>query len=485
MPGKVDRPDNLDITPPPSQSGESNPSGRWKHKDVSTTEPQKSALLPRNTESDTDSGIDSPLSGRSISPVSGSDTFLKSQDTFSFDEAAIDAEIEAAILNGGTRLAPGRMSAGGNASIYKASVEDESGTEHFLVLKAPNTMASFDRENDALTSISRHPNIVKYYSEIDLAGQADQKGLLLEYLPGSSLEKLYSELLSTPMPAEERMNAIKYLELQKFEAAAHIGQSGIVHSDQKPSNYLCNPKTGIVKLIDFGEAVREGDKCQTGHEDYAAPETLRTIGSRALGPEARTSMDSYALGQMLYRQIMAKEGELGLPYLFGVDPSGSQQDSQRQFRILQGGLAMQALKESDKAGKDVKALDTSPESIKDRAFQMAKNCLLRPEKESAVIVFAKEPEEANGEVAPLAANDKTGQITSRNEVQTEVSEEEIQAAARKIEPEILQASTLINGLMHINPDKRMSATDALKHPWFQQNPADREKAIQTLSKLDL
>ena len=460
MPGKI-LPPNITIpTDQPSAATEKKSPGNWKGKDVSNAPSPDNKTFRRVSE--TDSGIGTPLSNRSISPASNSEISPDSSETFRFDEAAI----RAAILNDTAKLAPSKLGKGGHGSVYKVIVKDESGTEHFLALKVTNTEQSSHREQDIMESISTHPNIARYYGEAEIEGQ---KGMLFEYIAGPSLERLYSELLSTPMPAEERMNAIQFLEQQKLEAAAHTDNFDIVHSDQKPSNFLYNPKTGIVKLIDFGESVRTGDKFEAGHEDYAAPETLKTMGSRSRGPEAKTSMDSYAMGQMLYRQILTKEGELGAPFMFGANIDNIKNASERQIKIFRTIMAMQPLLKAEQEGGVVQVLDTTPESIRNRAYQMAKSCLQAPNKQGA--------EEAAEEGETSAANS--------SEDQPAASKEDIQAEARKIEPEILQASLLINKLMHINPNKRVSAKEALKHPWFQLNPANPEKAIQTLSALDL
>ena len=83
-----------------------------------------------------------------------------------------------------------------------------------------------------------------------------------------------------------------------------------------------------------------------------------------------------------------------------------------------------------------------------------------------------------------AAADKTASITATDDTNPIiVSEEEIQTEADKIKTDIMQASSLINELMHITPDKRLSAREALEHPWFQLNPVDPDKAKQTLLTL--
>ena len=121
---------------------------------------------------------------------------------------------------------------------------------------------------------------------------------------------------------------------------------------------------------------KPGEKFKAGHEDYAPPEALTTIGHRGRGPKATTSMDSYALGQMLYRQITAKDGKLAFPYLFGADIS--KMPESRELKIFQGGMAMMSLQKLAEAGENVQVLDTSAESINDRAYQLAKNSLQTP-----------------------------------------------------------------------------------------------------------
>jgi glycogen synthase kinase 3 beta len=123
--------------------------------------------------------------------------------------------------------------------------------------------------------IVRHPNIVElkafYYSngdrvnanldqqtiyESDRLMHSPQKdevylNLVLEFVPETVYRaSRYFNKLRTTMPALE----VKLYTYQLFRSLAYIHSQGICHRDIKPQNLLLDPATGILKLCDFGSA---------------------------------------------------------------------------------------------------------------------------------------------------------------------------------------------------------------------------------------
>ncbi|WPH02051.1 Hypothetical protein R9X50_00490600 [Acrodontium crateriforme] len=120
--------------------------------------------------------------------------------------------------------------------------------------------------------IVRHPNIVElkafYYSNGDrvrdtdellgvktalMAAQKDEVylNLVLEYVPETVYRaSRHFNKLKTTMPILE----VKLYIYQLFRSLAYIHSQGICHRDIKPQNLLLDPASGILKLCDFGSA---------------------------------------------------------------------------------------------------------------------------------------------------------------------------------------------------------------------------------------
>lgn len=97
-----------------------------------------------------------------------------------------------------------------------------------------------------------HPNIVDlkafFYSN-----EKDEVylNLVLEYIPETVYRALrFFSKQKTSMPMIE----VKLYTYQLFRSLAYIHALGICHRDIKPQNLLLNPKTGVLKLCDFGSA---------------------------------------------------------------------------------------------------------------------------------------------------------------------------------------------------------------------------------------
>jgi serine/threonine protein kinase len=160
------------------------------------------------------------------------------------------------------------------------------------------------RQEYRVLQLLNHPNIVRVHSletETDWLARPRRVKLLLEYVPGQTLDRLTSPGIGTLLKVFE----------QAADAIAYMHERGIIHADLKPNNIMVG--SGLVKLIDFGLARVSGepapDRLQ-GTPEYMAPETA----TRKV-VDCRT--DIFNFGATMYRLLTG----LYPPASVGVLPS--------------------------------------------------------------------------------------------------------------------------------------------------------------------
>jgi serine/threonine-protein kinase len=156
------------------------------------------------------------------------------------------------------------------------------------------TRERFRREARVLSRLS-HPGVATIF---DFDAQDDHDFLVMEYVPGGSLE---DRLASGPLPLETTLQVGAAIADALEDAHRH----GILHRDLKPGNVLLTAD-GQPKILDFGLAVlltagaAAGRMTQTGaivgSLPYMAPEQL-------FGEADDTRTDVYALGAMLFEMV--------------------------------------------------------------------------------------------------------------------------------------------------------------------------------------
>jgi len=188
---------------------------------------------------------------------------------------------------------------GGFATVYKASQPAFGRTVAVKVLDTQTldegSRARFERECQAMGTLSEHPNIVTVYG----AGftKNERPYLLMGFLSGGSLqERLDSD---GPLPWEEA--TVYAVALAGALETAH--RANIVHRDIKPGNILMS-SFGEAELTDFGIARISG-----GHETrssmvsasfaHAPPEVLD-------GKKPAITGDVYSLGSTIFELITGK-----------------------------------------------------------------------------------------------------------------------------------------------------------------------------------
>lgn len=134
-----------------------------------------------------------------------------------------------------------------------------------------------------------HPNIVglfgHFQSETSLC-------LILEYCPGVTLR--HHSWKKRGLPERE---VAKYVS-DVSRALQHCHHHHVMHRDIKTENVQLLEPNGTVKLLDFGVAVKIGERQRTicGTEEYMAPEILKDHG---YGKE----IDLWALGVLVFELL--------------------------------------------------------------------------------------------------------------------------------------------------------------------------------------
>jgi hypothetical protein len=195
----------------------------------------------------------------------------------------------------------GELDSGGQASVYRAI---HPTLPRDLAIKIAHRPCSIDRSllrRDAeVLSDLRHPNLVQVY---DLDEHDGRPFVVLEYVPGGTLEQLAKQGLPSPRLAAAWVAAIA-------RALEYVHSKGIVHQDIKPKNIMLD-ESGRPRLIDFGMACwrhawssgRSGPS--GGTLAFMAPEQAR-VESPAEQEKVGPRSDVFALGAVLYFLLTGK-----------------------------------------------------------------------------------------------------------------------------------------------------------------------------------
>jgi serine/threonine-protein kinase len=186
---------------------------------------------------------------------------------------------------------------GGTSAVYLAE-HPNHGTVALKVLREKlrqdkTAVARFVREAKYGARV-KHPNVVE---TIEI-GQASNglHFLAIEWAEGEILERYAKQ--NAPLAKDEVATIVS--QIAAGVQAAH--DAGVVHRDLKPENVMYDPKTKLVKLLDFGIATDtqpSGDERLTRAGFFVG--TLMYIAPEALSGEIVTAAaDQYSLATIAY-----------------------------------------------------------------------------------------------------------------------------------------------------------------------------------------
>ena len=217
-------------------------------------------------------------------------------------------------VGAGTQLGPykieARLGAGGMGEVFRARDTRLGRTVAIKILPHdkvadPQCKRRFMQEARAASALN-HPNIVTLH---DIASDSGVDYLVMEYVPGKSLDKLVT---FRGLPVEEATGYAT--QIAGALAAAHA--AGIVHRDIKPANVIVTAESQV-KVLDFGLA-KLMERAPLDQGETLTQESTQTQGGMVMGtiaymsPEQATARpldhrtDIFSLGVVLYEMLAGR-----------------------------------------------------------------------------------------------------------------------------------------------------------------------------------
>ncbi|CAN5741736.1 hypothetical protein BH11MYX4_BH11MYX4_02530 [soil metagenome] len=221
---------------------------------------------------------------------------------------------------------------GGQGWVFRANWDDPSG--HVVIVKvlrpdivATEALRRFQREAEVLRMLSTqgrpNPYIVRFYdhaiAQVPSPYGAEPLTLaftVLEYVDGTTLEKVLLDQKGRGLPAERTRRLVR----QMSQALDVVHAQKVVHRDLKPSNILLATEAGteIAKVTDFGlvklvEMNLQRTAALAGASlGYAPPEQYEQ-GNQRVSPRT----DVFSLAAVVFEML---SGKPAFPFNEGENP---------------------------------------------------------------------------------------------------------------------------------------------------------------------
>lgn len=217
------------------------------------------------------------------------------------------------------------------------------------------------------------------------------------------------------------IHAVRVYAMQMFVALQHLRNSGVLHADIKPDNILVNSKRTVVKVCDFGSAMFSGDNEITPYlvsRFYRSPEVI-------LGLPYNHPMDMWSIGCVIYELFTGK-------ILF---PGKTNNEMLKLMMDLKGPFPKKMIKKAEFAFKHF-------EFDQNMSFALLEEDPVTKQPVRRIISNPQKTQDFAARLLPLA-----------------------HATDRK---KVTQLVDLLDRMMVLDPDRRITPLEALKHPFIKE-----------------
>jgi predicted ATPase/signal transduction histidine kinase/DNA-binding response OmpR family regulator/tRNA A-37 threonylcarbamoyl transferase component Bud32 len=191
---------------------------------------------------------------------------------------------------------------GRTSSIYRAiqSIDNKKVILKVFKEQYPSTEETTIRKKEYnISSSCNIEGILEYYS---IKNQDNQTFIVMEDIDGVSFDSIIPD---TGLELKNFLN----ISVKLAEIIARIHQENIIHKDINPNNILINPKSNIVKIIDFGLSSRTSSENPKSQDLNKLEGTLTYISPEQSGRMNRCidyRTDLYSLGITFYEALSGR-----------------------------------------------------------------------------------------------------------------------------------------------------------------------------------
>ena len=360
-----------------------------------------------------------------------------------------------------------------------------------LVIKQGNTPKDQDelkKEAAAYEKVGEHPNIARCLGMQTIDGK---QGLVMEGIKGKKMSDAMDRLeklrrgdkavlkqagMNRALSQEEYVGTLQYMVTQILQGLVHLQQQTVAHNDIRPDNVMCDAATGELKIVDFGLSFDMGlrpDKIQApfGHGS-AAPE-LAKRGALVIG-----KADVFSAGEVV------RKGMEGDQFRYNTDKDVPKSDDAKAFAQPDAkGLAQKSLSpklpSADAAPSSGGSVDERLRQICSRLSKLVADPFIAGTEIGKRLsgLLATAP----GAVAKAEAENKHQDAeTILADLDKELRTEEARLKRSGTFGAETEYTRFVNELMHPDASQRLSAVEALRHPFLADRLLDDAAAKAVL-----